>query len=347
MLDLLVLTNNSNSASFLYRVEPHLPILTRNGIRTRVEVLPKGSDARRRLFKRSAEFDGVFLHRKVLSLHDALCLRHYARAIVYDLDDAVMYKCSEPSNSGSGRFRRFRRTVKSADLVLVGNPYLAERALRFNCRTTVLPTGVDTQMYQHGDSSRTDGRVRLVWIGSRSTLVHLEAIKPALEQIGRRHPGTQLRLIADSFLDLENMPVEKCVWSKEGHAGPLRSSDIGLAPLSDDAFTRGKCAFKILQYYACGLPVVASPVGVNASYVEDKVTGFWAETQEQWIERAGQLVDDPLLRERMGQKALAKVRDYDAAVIGQKLTDLILEMFGRLRERSAPTEQKVDIRGAT
>jgi glycosyltransferase involved in cell wall biosynthesis len=343
MLDLLVLTNNSNSASFLYRVEPYLPTLARNGIRARVEVLPKDIRARRQLLKRSAEFDGVFLHRKVLSLHDALCLRHYARAIVYDLDDAVMYKSNGSRRLLSGRFRRFRRTVKAADLVLVGNQYLAEHAQRFNRKTVVLPTGVDTRMYGHDTPARTDGKIRLVWIGSRSTLVHVEAIKPALEQIGRRHRSTLLRLIADSFFDLENMPVEKCVWSKEGHAGPLRTTDIGLAPLSNDAFTRGKCAFKILQYYACGLPVVASPVGVNASYVEDKVTGFWAETQEQWIERIGQLVDDPLLRRRMGQKTLVKVRDYDAAVIGQRLTELILDTFGGLREQKSPAKQVADI----
>lgn len=323
MADLLVLTNNPNSASFLYRMEPYLPILEANGIHCNVDVFPAKPSARRRLFRYASSFDGVFLHRKTLSWHDARLLRRHAKTILYDFDDAIMVKGGWSLGLGLKRSLRFRRTVKAADLVIAGNGYLAGRAKPLNPRTVVLPTGVDIRMYQGPPLARTDGLIRLVWIGSKSTLPYLEEIRPALEQIGRRFPKVHLRIICDRFFHLEHMLVETCLWSKVGHVGDLLGSDIGLAPLPDNAFTRGKCGFKILQYSACGLPVVASPVGVNADYVKMDVTGLHAAGITEWVHQIGVLIENRSLREQMGQAARNFVQRFDKEAIGRQLIDLI------------------------
>ena len=132
-----------------------------------------------------------------------------------------------------------------------------------------------------------------------------------------------LRIIADEFLDLEKMEVEKHRWSLESEATDLVNSDIGLAPLPDDPFTRGKCGFKILQYAAAGLPVVASPVGVNAQYVIDTVTGFLARDISQWIESVSRLVMEPDLRDTMKSAATEQVIRFDTAVLGKRMCKMV------------------------
>jgi glycosyltransferase involved in cell wall biosynthesis len=121
------------------------------------------------------------------------------------------------------------------------------------------------------------------------------------------------------------MEVEKRQWSEATHVRDLATSDIGLAPLPDNRFTRGKCGFKILQYAAAGLPVVASPVGVNAEYVRDKVTGFIAMSSSEWIDRITQLIENRQLGERMGQGGRLSVKKFDVSVIGKQLAKLITE----------------------
>ena len=125
-MKLLVLSHNLKRASFRQRIGIYLDTLHTNGIDTEVVQLPTGYFARRKLFKRAMEFDGVFLHKKKLNFLDALCLRRYARKVIYDFDDAVMYSEKNPPKPSHKRLMSFQRTVKMADLVIAGNSYLAE-----------------------------------------------------------------------------------------------------------------------------------------------------------------------------------------------------------------------------
>lgn len=324
-MKLLIITNNPRNASFRQRIELHLPALRASGLDCEVVRLPRRVLARRRLFTQAADFDGVLLHKKGLNLHDAFCLRRCARRILYDFDDAMMYKARTPDRSGGSRLRAFRRTVRMADLVIAGNAYLAEHARRYNATVQIVPTGLDVGAYDPGTRPEPDGKTRLVWIGSRATLRYLSEIGPALEQIGSHFPQVVLRIICDTFFDLANLPLEKRCWSRETEAPDLVSSDIALAPLPDDRFTRGKCGFKILQYAAAGLPVVASPVGVNAEYVQDGVTGFHAKCASDWVERIGQLVKDSRMRGRMGLAGRSAVQRFDLPVVGQQLVRVVNE----------------------
>jgi len=119
------------------------------------------------------------------------------------------------------------------------------------------------------------------------------------------------------------MPVEKCLWSEQTQVIDLAMSDIGLAPLPDNRFTRGKCGFKVLQYAAAGLPVVASPVGVNAEYISDGITGFHAASSSQWFDTVCKLIENEELRKQMGQAARKEAQKFDISIIGKQLAELI------------------------
>ncbi len=322
---LLVVTNNPERASFRQRIQVYFDTLRANGVDCEVVKLPDGFLARRKLFKRAADFDGVFLHKKGLNIRDAMWLRRNSKKIIYDYDDAIMYNPNRPDRNSSSHSIGFRRSAKLADVVIAGNSYLAEQAQRFNDDVKIVPTGLDTKAYMVEAKAKSDGRIRLVWIGSKSTLQYLAEIKPALEQIGLRYDSVVLRIICDDFFDLQNMEVERRQWSLEKQAEDLATSHIGLAPLPDNRFTRGKCGFKILQYEAANLPVVTSPVGVNSEYVRNGVTGYHASNNLQWIDRVSELIDDIKLRKQMADAGRAQAQRFDTTVIGNKLCSLILE----------------------
>ncbi|MCJ7617464.1 MAG: glycosyltransferase family 4 protein [Desulfobacterales bacterium] len=327
MMRLLVLTNNPSRASFRQRIGVYFDMLRTNGINCELAVLPHGSLARRKLFKLTIDFDGVFLHKKCLNFFDAFCLRRYCSKIIYDFDDAVMYSPRTPDSDRSSHFRLFRRTAKLAGMIIAGNSYMGEHAGRFNQSVKILPTGLDTKEYARKSEPGNNDRIKLVWIGSKSTLKYLAEIKPALEQIGSRFSNVILRIICDDFFDLDNMQVEKCIWSLEKQAVDLVSSDIGLAPLPDNRFTRGKCGFKILQYQAAHLPVIASPVGVNAEFVSDGMTGFLAANNNQWADRISELIENTALRKQMADAGQEHVKEFDIKVTGAKLCEIVTEFI--------------------
>jgi glycosyltransferase involved in cell wall biosynthesis len=329
MMQLLVITNNLDGASFRQRIGAYLDLLHRQGIDSRIATLPAGMWGRRTLLASAPGWDGILLHRKLLGVWDGHCLRRGGRKLIYDFDDAVMYDNRRPARAAHLRLQRFRRSAAHACLVLAGNEYLAEHARRYNTQVQVVPTGLDVNAYRAGMQRRDDGLVRLVWIGSGSTLKYLREIRPALEEVGRRFPNVVLRLVCDEFVNFGPLPVEKRRWSKDTEAADLSTSDIGLAPLPDDRFARGKCGFKILQYQAAGLPVVASPVGVNAQYVRDGVTGFLAQNGAQWIDRLRTLIENPGLRVNLGQCGQSDVERFDVRVIGERFCRLIAECLGQ------------------
>lgn len=322
-MKLLIVTNNPHRASFKQRIEVYLDTLQANGIACEVAKLPSSSYSRRKLFKRATEFDGVFLHKKGLNVIDGFWLRKYSKKIIYNFDDAVMYSDKRPDRDSASHFRPWRRSVKLADMVIVGNSYLAEHAQKFNSNVKILSIGLKVSDYKLDCPPKDDDSIRLVWIGSKSTLSYLVEIKPALEEIGERFDNAILRIICDEFFDLQNMPVEKHLWSKDTRGIDLATSDIGLAPLPNDRFTKGKCSFKVLEYASAGLPVIASPVGTNSDHIHDKVTGFLVTGTQEWVDRITQLITNRQLRKKMGQESRAHAEKFDVSVVGKQLTELI------------------------
>jgi glycosyltransferase involved in cell wall biosynthesis len=308
--NVLVITNNLRQASFRLRVQALANVLAERGIRLDIHVRPRGIFARRRLLKSAAKYDAVLLQRKLLDPMDAALLRKSARKVFFDVDDAVMFH-SRPV--GPLRrwltWRRFAATARRVDRVVAGNEYLAEMFRRQGAATTVLPTVVDPRHYQIKSHGPTDSPA-LVWIGSKSTLTYLGQFAEPLAEAGRRVAGLRLIVIADQTLVDSPLPVEHIGWSAERESAALCRGDIGIAPTPEDRWTLGKCGFKIVQYMAAGLPVIASPVGANREIVVENRTGFLPTDARGWADAIAKLAGDAALRREMGEAGRRRVEEH-------------------------------------
>ncbi len=322
-LRLLIVSHNPQCASFRQRFGVYLPILEAAGIRCEVAVLPDDPIRRLWLYVQSGRFDGLVWHKKTINPIDAFFLRRYAPPMMYNFDDAVMFSDKHPDRDSPTHRRRFIRTLRLADRVLVGSRYLAEQAKPYHSKVDILPLGLDVGRYAVSVDKPTDRCIRLVWIGSKSTLGYLKNLVPVFETLARRYPKLILRIIGDAFFDIPGMIVEKVPWDSETRYAHLAQCDVGLAPLPSDRFSMGKCSFKVLEYSAAGLPVVASPVGTNTDHVVEGVTGFFAERADQWVDHLVQLIEDMSLRQRIGSAGRIHSAHYDSVVIGRKLAEII------------------------
>ncbi|MBU0909311.1 MAG: glycosyltransferase family 4 protein [Proteobacteria bacterium] len=225
-------------------------------------------------------------------------LRFAAKYLVFDYDDAVFQK--DQGQRSDSRERSFTRSVSAADQVWAGNNYLAARARPFARKILVLPTSLDTDKYDLCvDKERN--YLDLVWIGSSSTKEHLKSVLPALESAASVIPALRLKIIADFTLQSDKLTIVPIRWSEKREAQELAAAHVGIAPLPDNLFTRGKCALKVIQYMAAGLPVISSPTGVNAEIVEHGVNGFLAAGEQEWLAAIQRLVADDALRNSMGK----------------------------------------------
>lgn len=249
---------------------------------------------------------------------------------IVNYDDAVFYRYSMHPNPILRRAlgRKIDRVMNSADLVIAGNSFLADYARKAgSARVEVIPTVVDLDRYP-GVPSGAGGVFTIGWIGSPSTRKYLREIEPALADVcsGGR---ARLLLIGSGPADLRGVPVEERPWSEETEVADLESCDVGIMPLYDGLWERGKCALKLIQYMACALPVVVSPVGMNRELVQDGVNGFLASGNEAWTRALTTLRDDKGLRKRMGLEGRRKVEsEYSLKSAAPKMVELIRQVAG-------------------
>jgi glycosyltransferase involved in cell wall biosynthesis len=224
---------------------------------------------------------------------------------------------------------KFKRIVKSCDLVLAGNNFLRDQALKFTSkdRVVLIPTVVDLDPYSVKNHGPSPKEIILGWIGSAGTLHYLNIILPALEKVASRFPHVCLKIVCDEFLDSSLIKVIKKPWNESDEVSDLQSFDIGIMPLTDDVWARGKCALKIVQYMAVGIPVVCSPVGTNRDIVRDGLNGFWAETEREWIDRLGILIEKGELRRKMGRAGRQIVEEgYSLNAVGDRIVRIFKEL---------------------
>ena len=319
------LVTRTEKPSARYRVAQFLPYLRGRGMHPEILLIPRVRRTRRRLFETLGSYDVVVIQKKLFRRSDLTRLRRAARKLAYDFDDAVMF------NVKGGEERRksakFARVCEAADVVICGNGYLRELASRHTEKTVGLPTSLDTDLFVPSGDGGGGEKVVLGWIGSHSTLKYLIDIMPAFEILAKSHPETVLSVICDTFPEECPLPVERRVWSGETEIFDLQGIDIGLMPLRDDLWTRGKCGFKILQYFAVGKPVVCSPVGVNREIVEDCASGFWARGPEEWAEKIGHLIEDVNMRRDFGARGREKVvHDYSLKSTAPKLEKILRDL---------------------
>jgi glycosyltransferase involved in cell wall biosynthesis len=270
---------------------------------------------RMRLASQLTPFDVVILQRRLPSRLELASLRRRARRLVFDYDDAVFHRDSfSPKGVESPRrSARFAAVMRTVDVVVAGNAWLAERARAAGAAyVVVVPTCVEPAVYQAAKHEQTNG-VRLVWVGSSSTLRGLEQVRDLLDHVGATIPNVRLKLVCDRFVSFGRLAVESCVWREATEKSEIAAADVGISWLPNDAWSRGKCGLKVLQYMAAGLPVVANPVGVQADMIRHGQSGFLAKTPDEWVTAIRTLADDPNLRRRMGAAGRERVeREYSA-----------------------------------
>lgn len=285
---------------------------------------------------RARAFDLVWLEKELfpwMPLLDPIGAALAGRPFAVDIDDAVFHYYDRNRRSLVRRLlgRKIDGVFRRASLVLAGNSYLADRARGAGARRVEwLPTVVPAARYRAREwTGATGPALHIGWIGSPATEAYLALVAPAL---GAHMAATasRLTLIGARAGRSDGLAADVRPWSVEREVEELRRFDVGIMPLPDEPFERGKCGFKLIQYMACGLPVVASPVGVNADIVEHGVTGFLATTQQEWSVALGCLSADPDLRAAMGAAGRARFEArYSRESQTPRLARLLHEAAGR------------------
>jgi glycosyltransferase involved in cell wall biosynthesis len=287
-------------------------------------------------FRGRRQYDLLWIEKELLPWLPA-SLEHamLAGAVPYvlDYDDAVFHYYDRHRNPLVRRWlgRKHPTLMQGAALVLAGNDYLAEYARRAGARRVeIVPTVIDLERYPLPQLGETvDGALPSVgWIGQRATASLLKPLAPLFARLTAEHAARFVAIGIDAAA--LGLPMDSVAWSEATEAASISALDIGIMPLVDEPFERGKCGYKLIQYMACGLPVVASPVGVNRQIVEHGVNGFLAETPAQWEEALRILLGDAALRQRMGQAGRRLVEEkYSLQVTGPRLADSLVSLCGR------------------
>ena len=253
------------------------------------------------------DYDLIFLYREAIPIGPPIIERQIARMgipIVYDFDDAIFLPAVSEANQAVSFLKNPARVAEILSLsrrVTVGNEFLASYARQFNSHVTVIPTAVDTNRFvPRPDPVPQDGRPLVVgWIGSPTTFRYLESLKDVLAAVSARQPFTLKVSGAGRPVNFPGVDVQVVPWSMADEVSLFNTCDIGVYPLTDDDWSRGKCGFKAIQCMACGVPVVAAAVGVNREIISDGVDSFLASNHSEWVAKLERLLLDAPLRSRM------------------------------------------------
>jgi len=316
-----------------FRVRQYIPRLRESGIEVAEMISRFGCypprDAWRRPFWGGAmlaaqipsvimshAYDVVMLQREMMSTRVTL-EPFLKRPLVLDIDDAIyLHRHGKPA----------RRLAELSDMIVCGNDYLAEWFGQWNKNVTVIPTAVDSERFtprvEHG---QRDKATVIGWIGTSSNLKYLTSIESAIAQVMGQWPRTRLSVVCDRAPRFRAIPPERLEfhhWSEQTEVSLIQAMDIGLMPMEDTLWARGKCAFKMLQYMSCGLPVVVSPVGMNAEVLSMGDVGFRATTASDWVEGLTLLLENQELATKMGLEGRHLVeRSFSVKAIAPRLAD--------------------------
>jgi glycosyltransferase involved in cell wall biosynthesis len=210
------------------------------------------------------------------------------------------------------RWIKFHPKVESicrwSHTISCGNEWLAKFARHFNSNVLVNPTTVDTEKLHNPDgwAKKVKDKIVIGWTGTHSTMFYLNKLEPILRVIENKYP-VKIQIISNKKPNLNLKSFEYHEWDKEHEIEQLIQFDIGIMPLEDDDWAKGKCGFKALQYMALGIPCLASPMGVNTTIIQNKVNGFLCASDPEWIDAFEILIINPTIRNRIGMEARKSV----------------------------------------
>jgi glycosyltransferase involved in cell wall biosynthesis len=299
--------------------------------------ITRGMARRAADLRRAKAFELVYVFREGSLMGPALAEHLLARRgipMLFDFDDAVWIRYVSPANSYFSYLRFPGKTAtlcRLAHHVIAGNRYLAEYAARYNPAVTIVPSTIDTVKYAFRGPRPSGSRPVIGWTGSYSTGRYLRLVKGALERL-RKHRAFRFVVIGPVDFQANGVEVEQRPWNSESEVQDLLDLDVGLMPVLDAEWERGKCGLKALQYMALGIPPVVSPVGANSTIVEDGRNGLLASTEEEWVEKLDRLLSSAELRNRIGQEARRTVeREYSAEVQGPRVAKIMRDTAERFR----------------
>lgn len=245
------------------------------------------------------------------------------RPLVLDVDDAVW-------KSGPFGNKQMRITAQRADVVCVGNSFLADWFGHFNSNIRIIPTSIDSERFFPAENKQNSEDFIVGWTGTSGNFRYLYNISEALNKLFQHVPTARLLIVAEcrpDALDLPNDRVDFQYWSEENESKLIQVMDVGIMPLNDDEWCKGKCAFKMLQYMACGLPVVVSPVGMNLEVMKLGDVGFAVNTVGEWADALIALYENPVQRRLMGSLGRTIFENYFSRKI---VTKALAEIFREL-----------------
>ena len=265
-----------------------------------------------------SQSDFVFIHRELSPVgppfFEWIIAKVFKKKIIYDFDDAI-WATDKANESKLSKLIRWRGKVASicrwSYRISCGNEYLAAYARQFNSNVIVNPTTIDTAHLHNPtlylQSKNYKEKITIGWTGSHSTLKYLNEVEPAINYLQQKYHSLYLLVIADRKPELRIDRMEFIPWNKKTEAADLLRIDIGIMPLPDDDWSRGKCGFKALQYMAMQIPCVASPVGVNVKIIEHGQNGYLTQTYDEWVTCLENLIVSDSLRKKFGEAGRKKI----------------------------------------
>jgi len=311
MTKLLAITDPGCAASTRYRVAQFGNFFRQNGVQLQTVPVPREKTELDRLLETVAQADVVVFQRFLPRTALLKKFRNRAKRLVFDFDDAVTHhESARRARLKFSRWWRFRQMMRCCDAVTAGNDYLAALAASHadKRRVFTVPTVVDVEQYERETASAATAPV-LGWIGGRWTLPYLENLRLPLEQLSGEFPELIVRVIADKSPDLGKTRVELAPWNESTEIRDLKRLRAGLAPLPDDAWTRGKCGLRLLQYLAAGIPAVAAPVGTQAEIIR-LGAALPAGSEAEWRDSIRKILTDKNSADELVARGKLVVREH-------------------------------------
>ena len=319
-------------ASSRYRVYNYIPYLQSLGVRT-IVVSPPDRHILNRLgylvsiLYFSRRTDVVFIQKKIFKKGFLYLLHKLNPNIVFDMDDAIF---ARPSSVPSREFNEDRirnglnYLLQKSRIITAGNNFLKQYALQFNRDVHVIPTPILSER-PTGVKKLPSDQVTIGWIGNHENLIYLDELSGVIQTLSRSFENRLIfTVICDEQFELQGVDIQNVKWSLSGEPEALMDIDIGIMPLREDEWSRGKCAFKLLQFMSFGIPVVASPVGMNREVIRHGENGYLAKTETEWILNLSALIRDRGLRHRFGTAGKRMVvMDYSY----QKTSRMLFRVF--------------------
>lgn len=304
---------------------------------SKFSIIARSITKRLKDIERSEAFDIVFIQREALMIGSSFIEKKLSQSkakLIFDFDDSIWLKDTSNANKRWEWLKSTSKTkniIKHADLVIAGNSYLANYAEKHNKNVRVIPTTIDTDKFKRVRSYKNNDKLCIGWSGSSTTLKHFERAIPILKKIKETFGDlVYFKVMGDDSYINEELNIEGIKWTAESELEVINSFDIGIMPLPNDKWAKGKCGLKGLSYMALEIPTIMSPVGVNKEIIQDDQNGFLADTDDEWIHKLSLLIYSFERRTRLG-KAGRKTVEEMYSVNAQK--DKYLACFNSLLKR--------------